>query len=60
MPDEKTTKNKHLTYEERQDIQECLDKGVTFKSIGQRLGKAATTISREVKNHLSVKPLDIT
>lgn len=45
-------KNKHMDYEDRLEIQECLNKGMTFKSIGQRIGKDATTVSKEVKKHL--------
>ena len=48
-------KNKHLTMEERVEIQECLDKGMTYKAIGKRIGKDQTTISKEVKKHLVVK-----
>lgn len=44
-------KNKHMTYDERIEIQECLAKGMTFKAIGLRTGKSQTTISREVKLH---------
>ena len=29
-------KNKHLTLEDRIEIQECLCKGMTFKAIGKR------------------------
>jgi len=49
MKDER--KSKHLTLEDRIDIEECLAKGINFKDIGRRLGKSATTISREVKRH---------
>lgn len=45
------SKNKHLTLDERIDIQECLAKGMTFKAIAKRIGKCQTTISREVKLH---------
>lgn len=45
-------KHKHLTVEERNIIQECLAHGMTFKSIGIRVGKDATTISKEVKRHI--------
>jgi IS30 family transposase len=38
---------------------ECIDKGMHFKGIAQRVGKAPTTISREVKKHLSVQPLSV-
>lgn len=45
------SKNKHLTSLDRTDIEECLAKGISFKDIAKRLGKSATTISREVKRH---------
>lgn len=44
-------KNKHLTLEDRIEIQECLQKGMTFKAISKRIGKDATTVSKEVKLH---------
>ena len=54
MPGLKSKKNKHMTIEDRQEIMECLDKGMTFKAIAQRIGKDPTTISKEVKKHLTV------
>lgn len=45
-------KNKHMSLDDRIEIQECLAKGISFKDIGKRIGKSATTISREVKLHL--------
>lgn len=48
-------KNKHLTFSERLEINECLDKGMTFKDIAKRIGKDPTTVSKEVKKHLVVK-----
>ena len=48
----KEKKNKHMTLDDRIEIQECLSKGMTFKAIGKRVGKSQTTISREVKLHL--------
>lgn len=42
-------KNKHMTLEDRIEIQECLGKGMTFKAIAKRIGKDATTVSRKVK-----------
>ena len=45
---------KHLTLEDRIEIQECLTHGMTFKAIGKRLGKDQTTISKEVKRHIKV------
>lgn len=47
-----TKKHKHLTLDDRLEIQECLTKGMTFKAIGRRIGKDQTTISKEVKAHL--------
>jgi IS30 family transposase len=54
MADIKTTKYKHLSLEERQEIMECLDKGMTFKAIARRIKKDPTTVSKEVKKHLVV------
>ena len=59
MPDLESTKNKHLTADDRQEIMECLDKGVSFKAIACRVGKDPTTISKEVKKHLAVQPLSV-
>ena len=55
MTDSNSTKNKHLTLDERLEIQDCLNHGMTFKSIAARIGKDQTTISKEVKRHISVK-----
>lgn len=59
MPDLKTTGGKHLTLDERQEIMECLDKGMSFKDIARRVRKDARTISREVKRHITVQPLSV-
>ena len=50
-------KNKHMTLGDRIEIQECLAKGMSFKDIGKRIEKSATTISREVKQHLQAHSL---
>lgn len=47
-------KNKHLTLEERMEIQECLNHGMTFKAIAARIGKDQTTVSKEIKRHLVI------
>lgn len=47
-------KSKHMTLDNRIEIEECLAKGMTFKAIGKRIGKSCTTVSREVKAHLQV------
>ena len=44
-------KNKHMTLDDRIEIQECLSKGMTFKAIANRIGKSPTTVSREVKRN---------
>jgi IS30 family transposase len=49
----------HLTLEDRKEIQECLDKNMTFKAIASRVRKDQRTISREVKNRLQVQPLSV-
>lgn len=59
MPDKTTTKNKHMTLDERLEIQGCLNHGMTFKAIAARIGKDQTTISKEVKKHLSVAPTTV-
>ena len=48
-------KNKHLTLEDRIEIQLCLERGMTFKATAARVGKDQTTISKEVKKHLIFK-----
>jgi len=55
MSDWKLQKEKHLTLEAREEIQKCLEVGVTFKDIARRVGKSPSTISREVKKHLTTK-----
>lgn len=44
-------RNKHMTLDDRIEIQECLNKGMTFKAIAQRIEKDQTTVSKEVKLH---------
>ena len=50
-----TKKHKHMTLDDRIEIQECLHKGMSFKDIGKRIGKDQTTISKEVKLHAKVQ-----
>lgn len=47
-------KHKHLTLQERYEIQHSLDAGQSFKQIGSNIGKDPSTIAKEVKSHLSV------
>lgn len=46
-------KYKHLTLDYRTTIQTELGKGTSFKEIGRILGKDCTTISKEVRKHIS-------
>ena len=46
---------KHLSLDERFDIENSLCKGMSFKEIGRNIGKDCTTISREIRNHYIVK-----
>jgi IS30 family transposase len=55
----KSKKNLHLTQCDRIEIQECLSHGMTFKAIGQRVGKNQTTVSREVKKHTEIVPTSV-
>jgi IS30 family transposase len=60
MTNIETQKNKHLTMDNRIEIQDCLYHGMTFKAIAKRIGKDQTTISKEVKKHLDVTVDDVT
>ena len=49
------TKYKHLTLSDRNDIQLGLERGETFKAIGQSILKDPTTVSKEVKRNRQVR-----
>ena len=49
------TKHKHLTLSDRNDIQLGLERGETFKAIGQLILKDPTTISKEVKRNKQIR-----
>ncbi len=49
------TKKKHLTLSDRNDIQLGLERGETFKAIGQSILKDPTTVSKEVKRNKQVR-----
>lgn len=44
-------KNKHMTLADRTEIQDCLYKRMTFKSIAALIEKDPTTVSKEIKQH---------
>jgi IS30 family transposase len=58
MPDV-NSKNKHMTLDDRIEIQQCLDRRMTFKAIAERIGKDQTTVSKEVKKHLEAVPSQV-
>lgn len=45
-------KNKHMTLDDRIEIQQCLNQGISFKAIAKRIEKDPTTVSKEIKLHL--------
>ena len=45
--------------DDRIEIQECLNKGVSFKAIARRIGKDPTTVSKEVKKRAIVKDAQV-
>ena len=47
--------SKHLSLDERLDIEKYLNQNKSFKEIGKLIGKNCTTISRKIKNHYIVK-----
>ena len=51
MPEEKRKKGKHLTWEERQEIQRGLREHRTFAEIAMMIGCSADTISKEIRKH---------
>ena len=48
-------KQKHLTLSDRNDIQLGLERGETFKAIGQSTLKDPTTVSKEVKRNRQIR-----
>ena len=60
MSNSNSGKHKHLTLDERLEIQSCLNHGMTFKAIAARIGKDQTTVSKEVKKHIAVSPDTVT
>ena len=49
-----TQKNKHMTLEDRHEIEDCLYHGMTFKQIAANIGKDPTTVSKEVRKHFTI------
>ena len=51
--------NKHLTFEERCKIEECINKGFRKYQIANELNKSQSTILREIRNNRVFKPRKI-
>lgn len=49
-------KNSHLTLEDRQAIQEGLEKGLSRTEISKIINKDISTIAKEIKNRRKLKP----
>ena len=52
MTENNSTYAKHLTLDDRNEIQDGLRLGMTFKAIARHIGKDPTTVSKEVKKHM--------
>ena len=50
-------KNKHLSFDDRLEIEKGLKENKSFKAIGTIINKDCTTISKEIKNHTVLKML---
>lgn len=50
-------KNKHLSYDERLNIEKGLKENKSFKEIANIVNKNCTTISREIRNHYVVEKI---
>ena len=48
-------KNKHLSFNDRLEIEKGLNENLSFKKIGINIEKDCTTISKEIKNHVIFK-----
>lgn len=50
-------KSAHLTYDDRVRIETLLGEGASLRYITDRLDKAPSTISREIRKHTQLKPV---
>lgn len=48
-------KNKHLSFDERLEIERGLKENLSFKQIAKYIGKDCTTVSKEIRNHITFK-----
>lgn len=54
-----TIKNKHLTFEERCKIEECINKGLRKYQTANELNRNQATVLREIRNNRILKPRNI-
>ena len=54
-----TKKQKHLTLEDRIDIQTGISQQETFRSIAEKIGKDPSTISKEIKRNRIMHPTSV-
>jgi len=47
-------KNKHMSFDDRLEIEASLKERLSFKEISQKIGKDCTTVSKEIRNHYQV------
>ena len=48
-------KNKHLSFDERLEIERGLKENLSFKQIAKNIEKDCTTVSKEIRNHITFK-----
>lgn len=48
-------KNKHLSYDDRLEIEKGLKNELSFKAIGKTIDKNCSTISKEIRNHYVIR-----
>ncbi len=52
-------KNKHLTFDDRLEIEKGLKEGKSFKEIAKVIDKNCTTVSKKIKNHFTIKETSV-
>ena len=50
-------KNKHLSFDDRLEIEKGLKEQLSFKDIAKNIEKDCTTISKEIRNHVVFKDI---
>ena len=50
-------KNKHLSFDDRLEIESGLKENLSFKQIAKKIERDCTTVSKEIRNHIQFKIL---